>query len=218
MNAMILAAGRGERLRPVTDSVPKAMVKVRGEYLLDRNLRMLADAGVETVVINLGWLGDQILEHVGSGKRWGVNVVYSPEYENILETGGGIRRALPILGNEPFWVINGDIFSDIALQAMPDLADDIDGHLVLLPTPAHKPRSDFDLQDGRVRESENPSLTFSGVACYRARFFDDTPEGPFSIAPMLFAAARENRLSGSLHTGMWEDIGTPDRLAQVNAQ
>ena len=158
MPAMILAAGRGERLRPVTDSVPKAMVEVRGEVLIDRHLRMLASAGVDTVIVNLGWLGEKIVEHVGSGERFGVRVVYSPEYDNVLETGGGIRRALPMLGNEPFWVVNADIYTDFVV---PDrsLPDELSAELMLVPTPSHKPRGDFDLVDGKTRNSEDPSIT-----------------------------------------------------------
>jgi MurNAc alpha-1-phosphate uridylyltransferase len=215
MPAMILAAGRGERLRPMTDTVPKAMVEVRGEKLIGRHLRMLADAQVQTVIINLGWLGEKIAEHVGNGHRFGVNVVYSPEYDNILETGGGILRALPLLGDDPFWVVNGDIYTDIHLPA-DELASDVLGHLVLVPTPSHKPRGDFDLVDGRVRHSDMPAYTFSGVARYRPEFLADAGKGRFSIAPMLHRAADDGVLSGSLFEGVWEDVGTPERLERLN--
>ena len=158
MPAMILAAGRGERLRPVTDSIPKAMVEVRGEVLIDRHLGMLASAGVDTVVINLGWLGEKIVEHVGSGEQFGVRVVYSPEYDNVLETGGGILRALPMLGSDPLWVINADIYTDFFV---PDhaLPDDLSAELILVPTPSHKPRGDFDLIDGKTRNGDDPRQT-----------------------------------------------------------
>ena len=215
MNAMILAAGRGERLRPITDVVPKALVEVRGEILLDRHLAMLARAGVDTVVINLGWLGERIVEHVGSGARFGVQVVYSPEYESILETGGGICRALPMLGADPFWVVNGDVFTDLSLPAE-KLGADVDGHLVLVPTPPHKTHGDFNLSDGLVRFSSDPRLTFSGIARYRPEFFDGVDSGRFPLAPLLFAAARRGSLSGNLHEGIWEDVGTPQRLAELN--
>lgn len=215
MNAMILAAGRGERLRPVTDTVPKALVNVCGEFLLDRHLRMLARAGVETVVINLGWLGEQIVEHIGSANTHNLNIVYSPEYDNVLETGGGICRALPILGPEPFWVVNADVYTDLTLPSS-ELLDDLDGHLVLVPTPVHKARGDFDLHDARVQFSKAPTLTFSGVARYRPTFFDGCKIEPFSVAPMLFEAAKEGRLSGSLYDGVWDDVGTPERLNALN--
>jgi MurNAc alpha-1-phosphate uridylyltransferase len=195
--------------------MPKALMQVRGEYLLDRHLRMLKRAGVETVVINLGWLGEQIVDHVGSGEGFGVNVVYSPEYDNVLETGGGILRALPMLGPDPFWVVNSDIYTDMALPEEA-LAQDVDGHLVLVPTPAHKKKSDFGFVDGRVCLTKNPDCTYSGIARYRPSFFDGLESGRFSVAPMLFEAAKEKRLSASLYTDVWEDVGTPERLRELN--
>ncbi len=215
MIAMILAAGRGERLRPVTDTTPKAMVSVRGEFLIDRHLRMLARANTETVVINLGWLGEQIVDHVGSGDQFDLQVVYSPEYDNVLETGGGICRALPMLGNDPFWVVNGDIYTDMELPEN-DLSDDKLGHLMLVPTPSHKAMGDFNLDRGNVKFSANPELTFSGIARYRPSFFDAAPTGRFSLSPMLFDAAKNQQLSGSLYEGQWEDVGTPERLRKLN--
>lgn len=215
MNAMILAAGRGERLRPVTDEVPKAMVQVRGERLIDRHLAMLARAGVRKVVINLGWLGERIAEHVAAGNCFGVQVVYSPEYERVLETGGGIYRALPMLGKAPFWVINGDIYSDFQLPA-DSLDDALDGELVLVPTPKHKAKSDFALSDGLVRNDGDVSLTFAGIARYRATFFDHAPGGRFSLVPLMRAAADAGRLGGRIYSGSWEDIGTPERLEHLN--
>jgi MurNAc alpha-1-phosphate uridylyltransferase len=216
MFGMILAAGRGERLRPVTDTTPKALVEVRGERLIDRHLRMLEGANVRTVVINLGWLGEQIVEHVGSGEQFGLQVVYSPEYDNVLETGGGICRALPMLGSEAFWVVNGDIYTDMSLPQN-KLADDLPGHLILVPTPAHKSKGDFDLHNDRVRFSASPGLTFSGIARYRPSFFEGAEDGHFPLAPMLFEAAKRGRLGGSLYEGLWEDIGSPERLALLNS-
>ena len=215
MVAMILAAGRGERLRPVTDSIPKAMVEVAGEMLIDRHLRMLAAAGIDTVVINLGWLGERIAEHVGSGAQHGVQVVYSPEYDNILETGGGISRALPMLGSEPFWAVNGDIYTDFTIPTEA-LDSDLQAELVLVATPAHKPKGDFDLIDGKTRKGTSPALTYSGIARYRPEFFADVGEGRFSVAPMLMEAADLGTLGGMLFEGVWEDVGTPERLAELN--
>lgn len=212
---MILAAGRGERLRPISDTVPKALMQVQGEYLLDRHLRMLTDAGADTVIINLGWLGEQIVDHVGSGEQFGVHVVYSPEYDEVLETGGGIHRALPMLGADPFWVINSDIYTNMVLPENP-LAEDVDAHLVLVPTPVHKEKSDFGFLDSKVCFTENPDCTYSGIACYRPSFFDGVEGGRFSVAPMLFEAARDKRLGASLFTGVWEDVGTPERLRELN--
>ena len=212
---MILAAGRGERLRPVTDEMPKALVEVQGRSLLERHLDRMKDAGVDTVVINLGWLGEQIVSRVGGGEAHGVDVVYSQEGENILETGGGIHRALPLLGTEPFMVINADIITDMPLP--PAGLDDGDlGHLVLVPTPPHKARGDFDLQGDRVADTAGATLTFSGVAIYRPEFFADCVAGRFPLAPMLKKAARAALLKGSLYKGSWADVGTPQRLSKLN--
>lgn len=215
MIAMILAAGRGERLRPLTDELPKALVKVNGESLLERHLGALEKSGVTTVVINLGWLGEQIVESVGSGSHFGLQVVYSPEDGNILDTGGGIHRALPLLGPEPFWVVNADTYTNFRLPEL-TLADDLLGHLILVPTPAHKKKGDFDLIDGLVRNSECPALTFSGIALYRPELFAGQTAGRFSVVPILRQAADHGQLSGSLFRGLWEDIGTPERLARLN--
>lgn len=215
MMAMLLAAGRGERLRPVTDTVPKPLVEVGGVSLLERHLTMLAEAGVSKVVINLGWLGEKIVERVGSGKSFGLTVVYSPEYDNVLETGGGIHRALPLLGSAPFWVVNGDVFSDYRIG--PDaIAGDCLAHLVLVPTPAHKATGDFDLVDDRVRNAEQPRLTFSGIGCYRPEFFAGSKPGRFPLAPLLRSAADAGRLSGSRYDGLWHDVGTVERLDEIN--
>jgi MurNAc alpha-1-phosphate uridylyltransferase len=215
MIAMILAAGRGERLRPITEKIPKALVEVQGRSLLERHLDNVRAAGINTVVINLGWLGEKIEKRVGSGRSYGLNVIYSPEGDNILETGGGIHRALPLLGREPFLVINADIFTDMPLPPV-GLTEGDAGHLVLVPTPAHKERGDFELEDDRVVESANPGLTFSGVAVYRPEFFDSCEAGRFPLAPMLKSAARAGQLGGSLYEGSWEDVGTTDRLAELN--
>lgn len=216
MIAMILAAGHGERLRPVTETIPKALVEVRGESLLERHLRAVSAAGVETVVVNLGWLGEQIVERVGSGARYGLNVIYSPEGNNILETGGGIHRALPMLGSQAFLAINADIFTDMPFP-IERLGDEDIAHLVLVPTPAHKTTGDFDLIDGRVRNGDDAEFTFSGVAVYRPEFFADCTPGRFSLVPMLRAAADAGQLGGSTYTGLWRDVGTPERLVELNA-
>ena len=216
MIAMILAAGRGERLRPITDRMPKALVEVRGMSLLERHLKAVKAAGVENVVINLGWLGELITERVGSGSRYGLSVVYSPEGEDILETGGGIHRALPLLGSGKFLVVNADVYTDMPLPK--HLPEDSDGHLVFVPKPAHKEHGDFDLIEGRVENSENPSLTFSGIAIYRPEFFAGCEPGRFPLAPMLRSAADESRLTGNVYNGVWEDVGTPERLQELNRQ
>jgi MurNAc alpha-1-phosphate uridylyltransferase len=215
MMAMILAAGRGERLRPLTNAMPKALVEVNGTSLLERHLAMLATADVSTVIINLGWCGEQIVDRIGSGKAFGLQVVYSPEYDNVLETGGGIRRALPLLGPAPFWVVNADVYTDYVVRPGILHADCV-GHLVLVRTPAHKTVGDFDLQDGKARNTVTPSLTFSGIACYRPEFLSGEAPGRFPLAPLLRRAADRQQLSASVHAGVWEDVGTPARLAELN--
>lgn len=217
MIAMLLAAGRGERLRPLTDSVPKALVEVAGRTLIERHLERLAQAGVSVVVVNLGWLGERIVEQLGSGRAYGLTVVYSPEDGDVLETGGGIRRALPLLGREPFWVVNTDVVTDMPLPDV-SLPGDALAHLVLVPTPAYRAAGDFDLEDGRVVNADAPSLTFSGIARYRPAFFAGTEPGRFALAPLLRAAAARGELAGSVYEGLWGDVGTPERLAELDAR
>ncbi len=212
MRAMILAAGRGERLRPLTDRLPKSLVEVRGQSLLERHLQHIGAAGIQKVVINLGWLGEQIAERVGSGARYGLDVCYSPEGDNILETGGGIHKALPMLGSDPFLVVNADIFTDMPVPDV-DLPGDAVGHLVLVPTPTYREHGDFSLRNGTI--GNEPEHTFSGVAIYRPEFFEGCEAGRFSVVPMLRKAADEQKLTGSIYAGAWADIGTPERLASL---
>lgn len=216
MIGMILAAGRGERMRPLTDTTPKALLEVGGRSLLEYQLERLASAGAEAVVINLGWLGEAIVDRIGDGRRFGLQVIYSPEYEQVLETGGGILRALPLLGGAPFWVLNADVFTDFALPPI-ELPPEILGHLVLVPTPAHKPTGDFDLVDGKARTAENPAHTFSGLALYRPELFTGQAPGRFPLAPLLFEAAARGQLTAELYEGVWEDVGTPERLASIDS-
>jgi N-acetyl-alpha-D-muramate 1-phosphate uridylyltransferase len=214
--AMVLAAGRGERMRPITDDLPKALIDVAGVSLLERQLLRLHSAGVDTAVINLGWLGEMIVDRIGDGSRYGLQVVYSPEYDNVLETGGGIRRALPLLGHEPFWVLNSDVFSDIALPLI-DLSPECLGHLILVPRPQYKTRGDFDLVDGKIKNATEPEHTFSGMARYRPELFATTEPGRFPLAPLLFDAADRGVLSGEIYRGVWEDVGTAARLARLSS-
>ncbi|MDH3305087.1 MAG: nucleotidyltransferase family protein [Gammaproteobacteria bacterium] len=215
MNAMILAAGRGERLRPLTDNIPKALVEIRGRSLLERHLASMRDAGVETVVINLGWLGAEIVSRVGSGARYGLQVIYSQEGDNVLETGGGIHKALPLLGNKPFLAVNADVYTDMPVPRT-ELADEILAHLVMVPTPAYRTHGDFDLQEGLIRNSDVAKLTFSGIAIYRPEFFHDCEAGRFPLAPMLREAVDAGQVSGELYEGLWADVGTLARLDALN--
>lgn len=216
---MILAAGRGERMRPLTDARPKPLLEARGRPLIVRVLEALVAAGVREVVVNLAWLGGQIRDALGDGARYGAAIAYSDEGAKALGTGGGILAALPLLGDGPFVVVNGDVWTDYDFRrlARPDaLAPDDLVHLVLVPNPAHHPGGDFALDAGRVRNAGASRLTFSGIGLYRAALFEGCEPGEFPLAPLLRRAADEDRVAGSLHTGEWDDIGTPARLARIN--
>jgi len=215
MMAMILAAGRGERLKPITNTIPKCLVKVGGQTLLERHFEMLVRAGIRKVVINLGWLGEKIVDFVGSGERFGLQVIYSPENDLILETGGGIVKALPVLGDKPFWVINGDIYTDYILSKI-NLEPTSLGHLILVPNPSFKSMGDFNLKNDKVIKDNHSPFTFSGMALYDPRLFVNKPVKRFSIVPTLLELIKNKGLSGSLYEGVWHDIGTPDRLARLN--
>ncbi len=215
MIAMLLAAGRGERLRPITATMPKALVEVAGQSLIERHLTTLSAAGITNVVINLGWLGEQIAERLGSGRAYGVSIAYSPEGDDILETGGGIVRALPLLGERSFVVVNADVFTDMPLPPPLPAAGET-GHLVMVPRPAYRERGDFDVACGKLASSAAPAFTFSGIASYRPEFFRDAKPGRFSLAPMLREAADKRLMGASVYRGLWEDVGTPERLEALN--
>ncbi|MCY3820500.1 MAG: nucleotidyltransferase family protein [Gammaproteobacteria bacterium] len=216
MNAMILAAGRGERLRPLTDRIPKPLLPIAGEALIVHQLRWLHRAGITEIVVNLHHLGAQIERRVGNGRDLGVNVRYSRE-EALLDTGGGVRAALPMLGPAPFLVLNGDIWTNYPFDRLVDLVPAA-GHLVLTPKPAHRETADFALADGRVRRNgdDGDDLVFTGIAVINSALFDAAPEGPFNIAHALyFEAAKAGRLTGERFHGTWFDIGSPAQLKAV---
>ena len=213
--AMILAAGRGERMRPLTDSVPKPLLVVRGKPLIERHVDALARAGIERIVINLAWLGSLIRRHLGDGSRFGVPIVYSEEAPRALETAGGIFRALPLLGADPFLVVNGDIFTDFAFERAA-LDADRDAHLVLVANPPHHARGDFALEHGLARQDGAPQYTFSGIAVYRRCFFEGCVDGSFPLKPLMLRSMAARRCSAELFGGLWEDVGTPRRLAALN--
>ena len=213
---MILAAGRGERMRPLTDHTPKPLLEAGGRPLIGHHLAALARAGVREVVVNHAHLGAQIEQALGDGAAYGLRIRYSPE-EVALETGGGIFRALPLLGPDPFIVVNGDVWTDFD-PARLRLADADLAHLVLVDNPAHHPAGDFVLAGDRVREDGGPRLTFSGVGVYRPALFDGCAPGRFPLAPLLRAAIAVGRVSGEHHRGRWVDVGTPERLAALDLQ
>lgn len=217
MKAMILAAGRGERMRPLTDHTPKPLLPVGGKPLIVWHIEALAGAGIKDIVINHAWLGEQIPQTLGDGSRWGVKIDYSAEGELGLETGGGIFNALPLLGEEPFLLVNGDVFTNLDYAALVErgLAQDMLAHLCLVDNPEHHPRGDFRLTDsGRV--IDKPNLTFSGVSLISPKLFVGSLAGKFPLAPLLRKAMLTQQVSGQYHKGFWLDVGTVQRLQYLN--
>lgn len=215
MKAMILAAGRGERMRPLTDTTPKPLLRAGGRALIEYHLDALVRAGITDIVINHAHLGAQIEAVLGNGARFGAHIRYSVEPEGALETGGGIHQALPLLGDGPFLVVNGDIWTDFDYAMLPP---DFTGeaYLVLIDNPEHHPAGDFCLQSGRVHDNDGLRLTFSGIGLYRASLFAGCAPGKFPLAPLLRAAMTRNAVRGMHYQGRWWDIGTPQRLAELD--
>jgi N-acetyl-alpha-D-muramate 1-phosphate uridylyltransferase len=217
MKAMLLAAGRGERLRPLTDTLPKPLLAVRGKPVIAWTLERLARAGITELVINHAHLGHKIEETLGDGSAFGVAIRYSPERE-ALETAGGIANALPLLGSEPFIVVNGDVYCDFDFA--PLLRRGLGArlaHLVLVPNPEHNAAGDFVLDGASVAMDGTPRYTFSGIALYRPEMFAGVERGAKAkLAPLLTRAIRQGLVGGELHRGMWHDVGTPQRLAALN--
>jgi N-acetyl-alpha-D-muramate 1-phosphate uridylyltransferase len=214
--AMILAAGRGERMRPLTDTTPKPLLPVHGQSLIERHVINLAHAGFTRIVINLAWLGEQIRDTLGDGTRYGVAIHYSEEKPRALDTGGGIFRALPQLSPGPFAVINGDIYSDFPLETL-RLEIARDAHLVLVPNPSYL-HGDFGLEHGQALASAAQRFTFGCIAVYRTAFFAGCVDGAFPMMPLWRRSMAAGQCSAQLYTGLWEDVGTPERLAALNAR
>ena len=215
-HALIFAAGRGERMRPLSDTTPKPLLKAGGKRLIEWHLQALAAAGVRHVVINTAHLADQFPAALGDGTRWKVRIDYSYEGPEPLETGGGMQRALPQLGSGPFIAVNGDIRCDFDFSTLPHDPDAL-AHLVLVDNPPQHPHGDFALRKGRVRDEGDQRLTFAGIGVYRPELLDGHGPGRFSIVPILRAAMREGRVAGEHFHGLWSDVGTPQRLAALNA-
>jgi MurNAc alpha-1-phosphate uridylyltransferase len=211
---MILAAGRGERLRPLTDRLPKPLVEVCGKPLIEHHLERLAAAGFKEVVINHSHLGSLLQEKVGAGDRWGLRIHWSAEQPQALETGGGIFQALPALGAAPFLVFNGDIWTEYPLSRLRSIKCDW-AHLVLVPNPEHNPGGDFALQGARLCNTGGARYTFSGISVYHPRLFANCTPGKFSVVPLLRAAVDEHIVTGELFNGAWGDVGTLQRLEVV---
>jgi len=213
---MILAAGRGERLRPLTDTTPKPLLKAGEKRLIEYHLFNLAQAGFEEVVINVAWLGQQIMSVLGDGSKYNLKIIYSNERNQMLETGGGIYHALPLLGEAPFLVVNADVWTDYPLAKLYDFPLEDKAHLVLVNNPGHHALGDFALDSGRLVESGDKLLTYSGLGVYSSEFFVNYQSGKYPLAPMIKAYIVENQISGELFSGQWADIGTRQRLNDLN--
>jgi N-acetyl-alpha-D-muramate 1-phosphate uridylyltransferase len=220
--AFILAAGRGERMRPLTDAAPKPLVEVAGRPLIEHHLLRLRAAGVARVVINLGWLGAQIRDRLGDGRRLGLAIEYSDEGWPALETGGGIQRALPLLGAAPFLLVNGDVWCDLPFERLVAQAQVLPERdlawLLLVPNPPQHPAGDFALEGLRLRNDGAARLTYSGLAVLRPALLADSAPGRFSLVPLLRAAADADRIGGACHDGLWSDVGTVERLQALRAR
>ena len=223
MKAMVLAAGRGERMRPLSDRTPKPLLSVGGKPLIGHLFEGLVRAGVRDVVVNLSWLGAQVREALGDGAAYGVRILYSEEGPVPLETGGGILHALPLLGSEPFLVVSGDIWTDfdfgrLTRGAGTALDAGADAHIVLVPNPPYHPRGDFELEGDRVTEGAAEKLTYANIGLYRRELFADCPPGRFPLVALLRRAIAAGRLRGELYGGGWMNVGTPEQLATLDAR
>jgi N-acetyl-alpha-D-muramate 1-phosphate uridylyltransferase len=217
-SAMVLAAGRGERLRPITDTLPKPLAAVAGKPLIVYHLEALARAEIRDVVINLSWLGELIRAALGNGSRYGVRITYSEEGPVPLETGGGIHRALPLLGPGPFLVVNADVWTDMDFSRVLPPAEGADARLLLAPNPPQHPRGDFGLEGDLVVARDTERFTYTGIGVYRPELFAGCAPGKFPLLPLLERAMAARRLQGEVYRGEWLDIGSPDRLAWLDAR
>jgi MurNAc alpha-1-phosphate uridylyltransferase len=223
MKAMILAAGRGERMRPLTDTTPKPLLEVGSKPLIVWHLERLRRAGITEIVINHAWLGTKIEAALNDGGRFGVHIAYSAEGE-ALETAGGVAYALPLLGDAPFLVVNGDIYCEYDLGRAPAIAEKLratgaQAWLVMVPNPAHHPEGDFALDAGHLRDDAGPRFTFSGIGVYQPALFAGVTRGDKAkLAPLLRTAMAARQAGGELYVGRWEDVGTPERLAALDVQ
>ena len=216
MRAMILAAGRGERMRPLSDTTPKPLLEVHGKPLIVHHIENLSRAGIEEIVINVAHLGEQIIATLGDGSAFGVEIAYSDERKTgALESAGGIKKALPLLGEKPFLVLNGDIFCDYEFERKNSLDGKL-AHLILVPNPPHNPQGDFALYDGLARDEGEQRYTFSGIGYYDPKLFSTLDDGKAALAPLLREAMAQELVSAQLFNNLWHDIGTPQRLKEIN--
>jgi len=218
MKAMILSAGRGERLRPLTDHTPKPLLKAGKYRLIEYLIQSLVKAGFTELVINTAHLAEQFPEALGDGSQFGANINYSPEQEGGLETAGGIINALNLLGDEPFLIVNGDIWTDFPFNQFTDfsLSTDTLAHLVMVNNPEHNLQGDFSLSSGKVQRSEQQRYTYSGIGIYHPKLFSTHKAQRLALKPILLKAIEQQQISGQLYRGEWSDIGTADRLEELN--
>jgi len=215
MKVLIFAAGKGERLKPITEKIPKALVSVGGRPLIVHHLQRLAAAGLPQIVINCAYLGQVLRDEIGTGSRWGVRIRWSDEGDEALETGGGMLHALPLLGRDPFIALNADVYTQLDFARLKDHPKGL-AHLVLVPNPAHNRRGDFALEDGQVLSVAAGRLTFSGIGAYRPELVEGYRPGSFKLTPVLRTAIAHRQVSGEYYEGSWHDVGTPERLAEVD--
>mgnify|MGYP006413305075 CR=1 FL=1 len=213
---MILAAGRGERMRSLTDHCPKPLLKISGKPLIEYHLESLKCAGIEEIIINHAYLGEKIENALGKGHQFGVNISYSAEGDNGLETGGGITKALPLLGESPFIVINADIWTNYDFNQLTSISSL--AHLVLVENPAHHPQGDFGLTNKLVTNQAAEQFTFSGIGVYHPELFKNCQPVKFKLAPLLRKTIEQQKVTGELFQGDWSDIGTPERLLDIEQQ
>jgi len=218
MKAMILAAGRGERMRPLTDTTPKPLLKVNNKALIEYTIENLVKAGITDIVINLAYLGEQIEAYLADGSRYQANIQYTYEGATGLETAGGIKNALPLLGNSAFLVLNADIYCDYPLQQLLQKNFDL-AHLVLVKNPTHNPEGDFAIaNNSQLNTIDPPKHTFSGIGLYKPELFTNLSAGKSALAPLLKRAMLDHHVSGELYTGAWTDVGTVERLNTLEQQ
>ncbi len=216
MKAMILAAGRGERMRPLTDVLPKPLLEVDSKALIVWHLEKLCACGFKDIVINIAHLGYKISEFLGNGSSYGINISYSDEQKSgALESAGGIKKALALLGKEPFLVVNGDVFCEYDFDNNFDLGDKL-AHLILVNNPEHNQNGDFGLDNALVLNNDETQYTFSGIGYYSPKLFESVESEKSALAPLLRSAIQKQKISGTLYEGMWYDIGTPQRLEDIN--
>ena len=214
---MILAAGKGERMRPLTLVKPKPLLEVCGTTLIEHHIINLKNAGFKRIIINISWLGQQIMQKLGSGSQYGVDIRYSSEGPEPLETGGGMLKALPLIGDEPFLVVNGDIKTDFDFRNLKCDAKSL-AHLVLVNNPPHNNNGDFSIDENENLsfQAEKPKYTYSGIGIYNPQLFSGLEKGKFSVIPLLKQAMNKQLISGQLFKGKWDDIGTIERLTEIN--